>query len=50
MTPMNAEGYESWFEKRLCPNLEPNSVIVIDNASYRSRKCPDYPFSTLKKN
>ena len=47
---MNAEAYESWFERRLCPNLEPNSVIVIDNASYHSRNCPDYPLSTWKKN
>ena len=47
---MNAEAYENWFEKRLCPNLEPNSVIVIDNASYHSRNCPDYPLSTWKKN
>ena len=47
---MNAEAYESWFEKRLCPNLEPNSVTEIDNASYHSRNCPDYPLSTWKKN
>ena len=33
---MNAEAYESWFEKRSCPNLEPNFVIVNDNASYHS--------------
>ena len=46
---MNAEAYESWFEKRLCPDLEPNSVIVIDNASYHSQNCPDYPLSTWKK-
>ena len=47
---MNAEAYESWFEKKLCRNLQPNSVIVIDNASYHSRHCPDYPISTWKKN
>ena len=47
---MNAEAYESWFEKRLRPNLEPISVFVIDNASYHSRNCPDYPLSTWKKN
>ena len=47
---MNAEAYESWFEKGLCRNLEPNFVIVIDNASYHSRNCPGYPLSTWKKN
>ena len=43
---MNAEAYESWFQKRLCPNLEPDSVIVIDNASYHSRNCADNLLST----
>ena len=47
---MSAEAYESWFEKKLCPNLEPNSVIVIENAWYHLRNCPDYPLSTWKKN
>ena len=30
---MNVESYESQFEKKLCPNLEPNSVIVNKNVS-----------------
>ena len=47
---MIAEAYETWFEKRLCPNLEPNSVIVIDNASYYWQNCTDYLLSTWKKN
>ena len=47
---IKAEAYKSWFEKRLCRSLEPNSVIVIDNASYHSRNCHDYPLSTWKKN
>ena len=47
---MNAEAYESWFEKKLYPNLEPNSVIVIDNTTYHSRNCPYYPLSTWKEN
>ena len=40
---MNTEAYKSDFEKRLRPNLEQNSVIVIDNASCHSQNCPDYP-------
>ena len=47
---MNAEVYESLFEKRLCTNLEPNSVTVIDNASYHLRNCSKYPLPTWKKN
>ena len=34
---INYENFEEWFE-RLLPNLEPNSVIVMDNASYHSKK------------
>ena len=43
---MNAEAYKSWFEKRLCPNLEPNSVIVTEIAPIilyrhgRKMSCP----------
>ena len=33
---INSENYEKYFEK-VCQLLKPNSVIVIDNASYRSR-------------
>ena len=47
---MNAEVYESWFEEILCINMESNSVIVIDNASYHLRNCPDYPLPTWEKN
>ncbi|XP_072023475.1 uncharacterized protein [Amphiura filiformis] len=33
---MNAAKYERWFTNQLLPNLKPNSVIVLDNASYHS--------------
>lgn len=32
----NAEVFEKWFEGMLLPRLEPNSIIVMDNASYNS--------------
>ena len=44
---MNAENYEKYFEK-VCSLLKPNSLIVIDNASYHSRNSEDYPISRAK--
>lgn len=35
---MNSTTYETWFRDQLIPNLQPNSVIVLDNASYHSAK------------
>jgi len=29
--------FEVWFEWHLCPNLRPNSVIVMDNASWHRK-------------
>ena len=45
---MNAENYERYFEK-VCSLLKPNSLIVIDNASYHSRNSEDYPISKWRK-
>ena len=45
---MNAENYEKYFEK-VCSLLKPNSLIVIDNASYHSRNSEDYPLSKWRK-
>ncbi|XP_074648979.1 uncharacterized protein LOC141904300 [Tubulanus polymorphus] len=33
---MNGEDFEKWFKETLLPKLPPNSVIVMDNASYHS--------------
>ena len=30
--------FEEWFKDALLPNIDPNSLIVIDNASYHSRR------------
>lgn len=48
---MTAELFEKWAEEQLCPNLKPNSVIVMDNASYHSRIKPDtkVPTTSTKK-
>ena len=45
---MNAENYGKYFEK-VCSLLKPNSLIVIDNASYHSRNSEDYPISNWRK-
>ncbi len=31
---MNAELFQKWFSKMLLPNIPPNSIIVMDSASY----------------
>ena len=41
---INAESYEKYFEN-ICKLLKPNSVIIIDNASYHSRNAEDFPVS-----
>lgn len=33
---MNTETFTKWVEEKLIPNLEPNSVVIIDNASYHN--------------
>ena len=45
---MTAENYEKYFEK-ICKLLKPNSLIIIDNASYHSRNSNDYPKSKWEK-
>ena len=31
---INAESFEKWLKKDVLPHLDPNSVLVFDNASY----------------
>lgn len=40
-----AELFEDWFVHNLIPNIPPNSVIVMDNASYHSRQLNKHPCS-----
>jgi transposase len=34
---MTAPFFEGWFEQALCPNLKPNSVVVLDNARFHRK-------------
>ena len=45
---MNATVFENWVSSKLIPNLDPSSVIVMDNASYHSRLDPDKSAPTSK--
>ena len=45
---MNAETFERWFQEQLLPHL-PNSIIVMDNASYHSRITRTTPTSSWRK-
>lgn len=46
---MDSNLFENWFEHDLIPNLDPNSVIVLDNAPYHSRQLEKIPTSATKK-
>lgn len=45
---MNAVKFEDWFQAML-PRLEPNAVVVMDNASYHSRRQEKIPVTSWKK-
>nr|CAH7739220.1 unnamed protein product [Callosobruchus chinensis] len=45
---MNAACFENWFEGVL-QRVEPNSIIVMDNASYHSRQAERLPTSGSRK-
>lgn len=47
---MDADTYENWFVNQLLPNVPPESVIVLDNASYHCRKREKIPTGTWRKN
>ncbi|MGH9701391.1 MAG: transposase, partial [Candidatus Acidiferrales bacterium] len=46
---MTANLFEKWFSEQLLPNIPPNSVIVMDNASYHSRILNKIPNQSSKK-
>ncbi|XP_063856735.1 uncharacterized protein LOC135098338 [Scylla paramamosain] len=46
---MNSTLFEEWFRKQLLPNISPNSVIVMDGASYHSVKLERRPTTAWKK-
>ena len=45
---MNNQHYMEWMTKQLLPNIPPNSVIVLDNATYHN-KLKDKPPTTADK-
>lgn len=45
---MNADCFEEWFQE-IVPKLKPNSVLVMDNAPYHSRKVERIPTTAWKK-
>lgn len=46
---MTAELFEKWATQQLLPNIKPNTVIVMDNASYHSRLHNKIPNTSTKK-
>ena len=45
---MNHQIFENWFQNKLIPNIPPDSSIVMDNASYHSRRFEPLPTSNWK--
>ncbi|XP_047522690.1 uncharacterized protein LOC125061341 [Pieris napi] len=46
---MNFINYKKWLETQLIPNLPPNAVVVVDNASYHNKEDENAPTSNTKK-
>lgn len=45
---IKAENYEKWLKDRLVPYLPPNSVVVLDNASYHNFQNDSAPNSNSR--
>ncbi|CAK1600945.1 unnamed protein product [Parnassius mnemosyne] len=46
---MNTENYTKWLQTQLIPNLKPNSVVVVNNASYHDSFQNPAPNSNHRK-
>ena len=46
---MTSEHFEEWFHDSLMPNIPPNSLIVMDNAPYHSRRLEPVPTMSSRK-
>ena len=46
---MISEHFEEWFSESLIPNVPTNSLIVIDNATYHSRRIEPLPVKSWTK-
>jgi predicted O-methyltransferase YrrM len=45
----DSDIFEEWFEFTLISNLKPNSIIVLDNASYHSKRSKKIPNAYSRK-
>ena len=45
---MNATVFEDWVKNKLIPALTEPTCVVMDNAPYHSRECPDTKSPTMK--
>ena len=46
---INTEHYMEWFTQQLLPNLPPNSVIIVDSATYHNKQKDKPPTTANKK-
>ena len=46
---MEHRTFEEWFALKLLPNIPPTSIIVMDNASYHSRRKEPKPTKSWTK-
>lgn len=46
---VNGDIFMKWMKEKVIPNLEPNSVVVIDNAPYHNIKIDKAPTSKSRK-
>ncbi len=47
---MNWDNFSKWFESQLLPNIQPNSIIILDNAKYHNVFVEDaFPTSKTTK-
>ena len=47
---MDSHNFEKWFQEMLLPYIPSSSIIVMDNASYHSRKKDKLPTKSSTKN
>ncbi|KAG8227918.1 hypothetical protein J437_LFUL011846 [Ladona fulva] len=43
---MDSRRFEEWFKSQLLPNIKEDPVVVMDSASYHSRKREKIPISS----
>lgn len=46
---MNYQNFSTWLKNMLLPNLPPNSVVILDNASYHNKQCNRAPTMSSRK-